>query len=94
MIIKNPTDKDVSISIKGVEHTVKAMEQTEKSAEIASAWVKIHQFLQVSESSAPVVKDTPTVSTVSTKAPEKKEEKKVEKKEESKKDSSKSKTSN
>ena len=45
MIIKNPTDVDVRITIDGDSHVVEADSEVEKTADIAIRWREVHQFL-------------------------------------------------
>lgn len=53
MILKNPTDKDISIQVKGEVLTVEANSTVEVTEAQGQAWLLIHSFLQVAE--APVV---------------------------------------
>ncbi len=47
LFIKNPTDQDVSIVIKGEAYTVDARGQLPVSEDVALAWKRVHSFLSV-----------------------------------------------
>lgn len=49
LLIKNPTDVVVSFTLRGVEYSVEAKGELPVLAEVAEAWIKIHQFLKVHE---------------------------------------------
>lgn len=58
MIVKNPTDNDISVQINGHQYTVKAKDQIANvSATDAAYWkVKIHTFIEIEEEVAQVAK--------------------------------------
>lgn len=62
MIVKNPTDSEISIQYKGVTYSVPANGESRVPAEVATYWkTKIHAFVELSEESNPVV-ETPVVT--------------------------------
>lgn len=59
MIVKNPTDKDVTVMLKGVNYTVKANDiLSGVPEEQALYWKGLHNFLTLSEE-AKMVETTP-----------------------------------
>ncbi len=47
--IYNPTDREITILIKGIVHSVEANSTVEKKDEVAQTWFAIHNFLQISD---------------------------------------------
>lgn len=45
MILKNPTDKDVSITFKGIARTIPAGEKMQVDSDLAAFWIRTHEFL-------------------------------------------------
>ena len=52
MIVKNPSDKKVTIGIDGTNYSVEAETSIPVPDAIAEEWVKTHQFLQLSPGAA------------------------------------------
>ena len=48
-IITNPTDKDIKVTFESVDYSVKADSSVSVPNDIAIKWLKIHEFLFVSE---------------------------------------------
>lgn len=46
MILKNPTDTEVSITVKGITKTIAPFGTIEVSQEFGNAWLSVHKFLQ------------------------------------------------
>lgn len=61
MIVKNPTDKDVSIVIGGVTYTVEAGGETSVSEAVATKWVGTHAFLSLSQETGKPEEETENV---------------------------------
>ncbi len=76
MILRNPTDSDLTIKFNGIEYSLGANAEKEIPDDVAVYWrTKLHQFLQVVK---PEVKEVEVV----VKEPKKEEEKEEDKKEE------------
>lgn len=56
MILKNPTDNDITVQIKGDVLTVKANATVEVTEAQGEAWKLVHEFLQEQEAPVKVAK--------------------------------------
>lgn len=78
MIVKNPTDSEISIQYKGDTFVVPANGQASMSDEVATYWkTKIHAFISVEAESEKAAAKEVKAEVVSEKVEEKVEEKEV-----------------
>lgn len=76
MILRNPTDNNISVQIRGSKYDLPARESISVSDEVGKYWLTLHAFLIIEEKKA--IKEE---SDKSDKPKEKKEEKKEEEEE-------------